>query len=101
MKLVTEASKDVHLVPWQILEGAGLDVFNFVLSMHFFFLYHIYREGNICDDKLANYGFEEKHEFYLFDIMPEFIRGSFLGTSMGYLSVGFLDFVIMSFGLVP
>jgi len=49
----------------------------------FFFLNHIYREGNVCGDKLANYSFEEKHEFYLFDIMQETIRESFPGTSMG------------------
>lgn len=73
-KLVIDSFSNPNIVPWK-LKNRWLNCM--VLSKEMFFLRsHIYREGNNCADKLANFG-TTIHGMVWWDLAPSFILHDF------------------------
>ena len=98
-KLVLAAFDKVDLVPWD-LRSRWIHCIKLCSQMHFSYS-HIYREGNLCANRLANYGIDHRVELIRWDHLPLFVRDSFACNHCGFPSFPLFFIVIMGFGQVP
>lgn len=78
--LVVTAFKNVSLVPWK-LRNRWMNCLAMTRRMRFH-CSHIYREGNACADKLANFGFGAASLIW-WNSTPSFIRDDFFRNKFG------------------
>ena len=97
-KLVLAAFDKVDLVPWD-LRSRWIHCIKLCSQMHFSYS-HIYREGNLCANRLANYGIDHRVELIRWDHLPLFVRDSFACNHCGFPSFPLFFIVIMGFGQV-
>uniref|UniRef100_A0A0R0IXX9 RNase H type-1 domain-containing protein n=1 Tax=Glycine max TaxID=3847 RepID=A0A0R0IXX9_SOYBN len=83
-KLVLAAFDKVDLVPWD-LRSRWIHCIKLCSQMHFSYS-HIYREGNLCANRLANYGIDHRVELIRWDHLPLFVRDSFACNHCGFPS---------------
>jgi ribonuclease HI len=80
-QLVILASKSISVVPWN-LRNRWYNCKVRLRNMRFF-VSHIYREGNVYADGLANLGLTlPSSELFWSDTIPDFIRGEYTRLGM-------------------
>ena len=77
----------VDLVPWDLI-SRWIHCIKLCSQIHFS-CSHIYREGNLCADRLANYGIDHRVELIRWDHLPLFVRDSFARNHCGFPSFRF------------
>ncbi|CAJ2641811.1 unnamed protein product [Trifolium pratense] len=73
-KLVVDAFNNHHIIPWK-LRNRWYNCIYFCSLMNFR-ISHIFREGNCCADKLANFSLTSREDHW-WDNVPSFIGDDF------------------------
>jgi len=90
-QLVILAFKSNSVVPWSLKNRWE----NCIQSTHRmrFCASHVYREGNICTDSLANFGLSlSSLELFWFDSIPDFIRREYNRNRLGMPNFRYVTF---------
>jgi len=81
-QLVLQAFKSNMIIPWS-LRNKWYNCLVIIHNMRFF-ASHIYREGNVCADGLANFGLTlTSHDLFWFNDISDFIRGEYIRNRLG------------------
>jgi len=98
-QLVLQAFKSNMIIPWSLRNRW----YNYLVITHNmrFFASHIYREGNVCADGLANFGLTlSNFDLFWFNNIPDFIKGEYIKNRLGISNYRFTTFR-KDFSLVP
>jgi len=88
--LVVMASSNTDIVPWP-LRNRLLNCRKLLFNMHFV-VSHIFREGNHCDDSLANFGLTIQGLFS-WESAPPFISSLLVQNKLGMPNYRFVSFL--------
>ncbi|RHN79171.1 putative ribonuclease H-like domain-containing protein [Medicago truncatula] len=90
-QLVILAFKSNSVVPWG-LRNRWENCIHITHRMRFC-ASHIYREGNICADSLANFGLSlSSLDLFWFDSIPDFVRREYNRNRLGMPNFRFVTF---------
>ena len=101
-QLVIYAFNNASFVPWRI--RARWKICQQLCGLMTVRVSHIFREGNKCADKLANYAIENRCSYRWWNIVPRLVM-MFLGIEVPCQNIDFVISVFfvnsMGFGIVP
>lgn len=85
-QLAIQAFKNNSIVPWK-LRSRWRNMLLLAKKMHFVYS-HVYREGNVCADKLANFG-TTISSLVWWNSIPDFIKDDFFFDRISYTKYRF------------
>ena len=90
-QLVLQAFKSNMIIRWS-LRNRWYNCLVITHNMRFF-ASHIYREGNVCADGLANFGLTlSNFELFWFNDIADFIKGEYIRNRLGMSNYRFTTF---------